>query len=318
MACEASPCWPICGVGDRRRDLLIAASLVLATVVWGANNTAIGYIVRDWPVLWTTGTRMILAGLLLLGLLRWTGWLGKWRPVPGDVGQRLWWRGAPLFIGWAAGFSWAVTFTPVSHASLYLAASPVWGLLLEEGPRLDRESLRKYCAAFLALGGIVVLFWPKLAAGAADGAWRGDVIAFVASWSWTLYSRESRAISGSIGGMLYTAQTAWRAGLLLLPFVAWEVARTPPVLEARLLGWQGFSIFAGTIVGLGIWNNVLRHWPVSRALLFNNLIPIFTMFWAWQCLDEPVTGTFGLAVGLVVAGVVVGLAPWRGQAGDAS
>ena len=290
--------------------MLIAASLVLATVVWGANNTTIGYLVRDWPVLWTTGTRLLFAGLLLLALLRWTRLFGKRAPVPAELNRRLWIRGGLLFIGWAAGVSWAVTYTPVSHAALYLAASPVWGLLLEERPQLNRESARKYFAALLALAGIVILFLPKLQNGT-GGDWRGDVIAFAASWSWTLYSRESREISGRIPGMVYTAQTAWRAGLLLLPFVVWEVAKNPPVLPSRLIGWQIFSIFAGTIVGLGIWNQVLRHWPVSRALLFNNLIPMFSMLFAWLCLNEALTNTFVPAMALVVAGVVVGLAPWR-------
>ena len=290
--------------------MLIAASLVLATVVWGANNTTISYLVRDWPVLWTTGTRLLFAGLLLLALLRWTRLFGKRAPVPAELNRRVWIRGGLLFIGWAAGFSWAVTYTPVSHAALYLAASPVWGLLLEERPQLNRESARKYFAALLALAGIVILFLPKLQNGT-GGDWRGDVIAFAASWSWTLYSRESREISGRIPGMVSTAQTAWRAGLLLLPFVVWEVAKNPPVLPSRLIGWQIFSIFAGTIVGLGIWNQVLRHWPVSRALLFNNLIPMFSMLFAWLCLNEALTNTFVPAMALVVAGVVVGLAPWR-------
>jgi len=297
-------------VGDRRQNLFVATSLVLATIVWGANNTTIGYLVRDWPVLWTTGTRLLGAGILLLGLLRWTKIFGKPQAVPADVHRRLWLRGAPLFVGWAAGFSWAVTMTPVSHASLYLAASPVWGLLLEERPRLNRESLRKYFAALLALAGIVILFLPKLNA-AADHSWLGDIIAFCASWSWTIYSRESREMAGRISGMLYTAHTAWRAGLLLLPFVIWEITKNPPALKSHLIGWQMFSIFAGTIVGLGIWNHVLRYWPASRALLFNNLIPVFAMLWAWQCIGEKITATFWPAMALVVAGVFIGLAPWR-------
>ena len=220
-------------------------------------------------------------------------------------------------IGWAAGFAWACKYTPVSHASLYLAASPIWGLLLEERPRLNQESIGKYFAALLALSGIIVLFWPKLLVSeTGDNKWIGDLIAFAASWSWTIYSRESRRLSVRISGMTYTAHTAWRASLLMVPFVAWEFTRELPRLESNLIGWQFFSIFAGTIVGLGIWNNALRYWPTSRALLFNNLIPIFTMLWAWSCLNEPMTSTFWLAMGLVITGVVIGLAPWRKKQGE--
>ena len=303
-------------MGEQRKNLLIAASLVLATIVWGANNTTIGYIVRDWPVLWTTGTRLLFAGILLMIVLRWTRIFGHPKPVPVDIQSRLWRRGALLFIGWTAGFSWAVTYTPVAHASLYLATSPIWGLLLEERPKFHRDSMRKYFAALLALLGIIILFWPKLQTDTGAGnSWIGDLIAFGASWSWTLYSRESRNLSSRVGAMEYTAQTSWRAGLLLLPFMILEFSRTPPVFEIRLIGWQGFSILAGTIVGLGIWNSVLRYWPASRALLFNNLIPVFTMLWAWQCLGDPITATFGMAVGLVVTGVFVGLAPWKRKSG---
>ena len=303
-------------MSTRGKDFVIGASLVLATIVWGANNTTIRYLVDPthgaWPAFWTTGSRMFIAGLILLSLLRWTTWFGPHRKTPPEVSRALWLRGAPLFIGWAAGFAWACKYTPVSHASLYLAASPIWGLLLEERPRLTRESLRKYFAAILALGGIITLFWPKLSAvEAGDNKWIGDIIAFAASWSWTIYSRESRRLSESISGMTYTAHTAWRSSLLMVPLVAWEFTRELPRMESHLIGWQVFSIFAGTIVGLGIWNNALRYWPTSRALLFNNLIPIFTMLWAWFCLREPMTATFWLAMALVITGVFIGLAPWR-------
>ena len=201
-------------MGNQRKNLIIATSLVLATVVWGANNTTIGYIVRDWPVLWTTGTRLIFAGLLLMAVLRWTRIFGEPKPVPTDIEARLWWRGGLLFIGWTAGFwAWAVTYTPVAHASLYLAASPIWGLLLEERPKFQRDSIRKYFAALLALLGIIILFWPKLHADAGTGnSWIGDLIAFGASWSWTLYSRESRYLSSRVGAMEYTAQTSLARG----------------------------------------------------------------------------------------------------------
>ncbi len=69
---------------------------MLATIVWGANNTTIGYLVGvqhgNWPVLWTTGTRLLFAGLLLLGLLRWTRIFGERQTVPADVHRRLWLR----------------------------------------------------------------------------------------------------------------------------------------------------------------------------------------------------------------------------------
>jgi drug/metabolite transporter (DMT)-like permease len=49
-------------------------------------------------------------------------------------------------------------------------------------------------------------------------------------------------------------------------------------------------------------------------LLFNNLIPVSTMIWAYFCLGEPVTPTFLLALLLIGIGVVLGQVAARSSA----
>ena len=45
-------------------------------------------------------------------------------------------------------------------------------------------------------------------------------------------------------------------------------------------------------------------------MLFNNLIPLSTMTWAYFFLGEPITHTFRLAMALIIAGVVLGHGDW--------
>ena len=72
---------------------------------------------------------------------------------------------------------------------------------------------------------------------------------------------------------------------------------------------QAYCTIFGGVIAFALYNNALRHWPVSQVFLFSNLIPASTMVWAWLLLGEPVTQTFWLAMVLVAAGVALG--QWR-------
>jgi drug/metabolite transporter (DMT)-like permease len=103
----------------------------------------------------------------------------------------------------------------------------------------------------------------------------------------------------------------WRAGVLLMPLGLLEIWRSGLVWRADLAWVHAYCIVAGGVAAFAIWNQALRHWPASRVLLFNNLIPLSTMGWAWACLGEPVTRTFWLAMLLIVAGVILGQTNWQ-------
>ena len=89
-----------------------------------------------------------------------------------------------------------------------------------------------------------------------------------------------------------------------------ETAQPAPGLAFRLdlVAVQAYCILGGSVVTFWIWNHALRRWPTSQVLLFNNLIPLSTMTWAWACLGEAITPTFWVAMVLVMGGVLLGQA----------
>jgi drug/metabolite transporter (DMT)-like permease len=98
----------------------------------------------------------------------------------------------------------------------------------------------------------------------------------------------------------------WRAGLLLIPWGLVEAVRDGLPIRADLIAVQFYCVVAGGVIAFAIWNSALRHWRASQVLLFNNLIPISTMGWAWVWLNESVTTTFWAAMILIVTGVTLG------------
>jgi drug/metabolite transporter (DMT)-like permease len=292
-----------------KSNATLAMSLVLAVFLWGGTNTGTKFTVGIWPPIWTGATRFLCGGLLLWAILHWTKWLGTQSRLTRELKRRLWWRGGLSLAFYIILFNFALHYTSASHVALYLGASPVWALLWEGRPAKSWPTLQRYAAAFLALAGVLVLFWPTLKTSGIH--WLGEVLGVAASVLWTNYGRQCRALSASLSGAEISAHTMWRAGALLLPLSLIELARAGLVFRGDLVLIHVYCILAGSVTSFALWNNALQRWPTSRVLLFNNLIPLSTMGWAHLCLNEPVTPTFWLAMILIVTGVVLGQTNWK-------
>jgi drug/metabolite transporter (DMT)-like permease len=295
-------------VPQPKSNAAIAGSLLFVVFLWGGNNAGTKWLVATWPPVWTGGTRFLLAGLLLLAVLRFTPWLGQYRPLTSGLRRQLWLRGGLSLAVYIVIFNWALRLTAASHVALYIGASPVWNLLWEERPQRTWASARRYGAALLALGGVVVLFWPALKTG--NNSVLGELFGLAASILWANFSHQMRILSADISGVEVAAHTMWMSGILLLPVGLGEIATRGLAVNVHLLGVQGFCILFGSVIPYALWNNALRHWRTSQVVLFNNLIPLSTMTWSWFFLHEPFTPTFWAAMVLIVAGVVLGQAGW--------
>lgn len=287
----------------------IIASLILTVFIWGGSNAGTKYLAGCWPPGLVGSTRLLCAGLILLGVLRWTRWLGTPTPLSAAISRELWWRGTLSLAVYIAVFNWALHYTTASHVALYLGTSPVWTLLWEERPSMTWRSFQRYGAAGLAASGVVVLFWPALRSGTTG--WVGELLGITASLMWAHYGRQCRKLGERLSGAEISAHTMLRAGLWLLPVAVLEIVQQGVILRTDLFLVQGYCLVAGGVIAYVLWNNALRHWQTSKVFLFNNLIPISTMMWARACLGEPVTKTFWQAMILVVAGVILGQTQWQ-------
>jgi len=295
-------------VSEKTNNTAIAGSLVLAVVLWGGNNAGTKWLVADWPPVFTGATRFLFAGIVLLWALRSTRLLGVFQPLAPAQRQQLWLRGGLGLAAYTVFFCWALRLTAASHVALYLGASPVWALLVEQRTQNVRASVRRYGAARLALAGVLVLFWPALKNSSFNLS--GESCGLAASLLWANYNHQSRILARTIPGVEVAANSMWMSGIWLLPIAMVEIFRHRPILDAPHVGIQSFAILFGGVVPYAIWNSALRHWQTSRVMLFNNFIPLTTATWAHFAFGEPITSTFCVAMGLIVAGVAVGQMDW--------
>src|SRR3954469_7845428 len=172
---------------------MIATGLVVAIILWGQNNAATKYLVGFWPPVTIGTTRFLSAGLILLGVLHWTDWLGRSEPVSPAPNRPLWKISLFSLASYIACYCLAIRFTSASNVALHLGTAPVWALLWEERPKLNFRSAQNYGAAMLALFGVVLLVWPNIRGK--NSPWLGDLFGFGASLLWTSYGRQCRALS---------------------------------------------------------------------------------------------------------------------------
>ena len=286
----------------------IAGSLLLVVLLWGGNNAGTKWLVGAWPPVFTGMTRFLFAGVILLAVLRFTKLLGEFQPLAPAQRRQLWLRGGLSLAAYTVAFCWALRLTAASHVALYIGASPVWALLVEQRPQKNWSSVRRYGAALLAVPGVLVLFWPALKNSSFNLA--GEACGLIASLLWANYNHQSRILAQTIHGVEVAANSMWMSGVWLLPIGLIEIAAHGLVLDAPHLGVQALAILFGGVVPYALWNSALRHWQTSRVMLFNNFIPLSTTTWAHFALGEPITPTFCAAMALIVAGVALGQMDW--------
>lgn len=294
---------------------MIVTGIVAALILWGQNNAATKYLVGFWPPLTIGVTRFLSAGLILLGVLHWTDWLGRTETVSRELNRKLW-RVSIMPLGaYIICYTFAIKFTTASNVALHLGTAPVWALVWEERPQLTWRSLQSYAAALLAVAGVFILVWPNIAPHTSGGhghnRWIGDLFGVGASLFWTSYGRECRALSKSLLPPEVSACTFWRTGVVLAPLALIEILTHGVPLRPQLVLIQSYCILASGVVAFILWNNALRWWPTSRVYLFNNLIPLTTMLSAYFFINEPISPTFWTAMALIVSGVFLGQTNWQ-------
>ncbi len=295
-------------MSERKNHTAIASSLLVVVFLWGGNNAGTKWLLGAWPPVFTGATRFLFAGLILLAVLRGTKWLGEFQPLTLAQRRQLWLRGGLSLAAYTFVFCWALKLTAASHVALYIGASPVWALLVEQRPQPNWSSARRYGAALLALAGVLVLFWPALKSAGFNLAGEGCGVG--CSLLWANYNHQSRVLARTLHGVEVAANSMWMSGVCLLPLAALECVSSGLKLDPPHVGIQALAIVFGGVVPYALWNSALRHWQTSRVMLFNNLIPLSTTVWAHFALGEPITQTFCAAMLLIVAGVAIGQMDW--------
>jgi drug/metabolite transporter (DMT)-like permease len=209
------------------------------------------------------------------------------------------------FIGFPMLFTFGVHLTSANHASMILAALPIFTGAIAMGWDRRRPSRIWVIGSLIALAGEAVLIGGRAGAGAGTASIGGDALVLAsncfASLGYVAGGRLQQA------GYPSTGTTFWGAAAMAL-----VLAPVMPLLWARgefavasVPAWSAIAYLAivVTILGYVLWYWALGRGGIARVGLIQFLQPVSGVVLAALLLGEEISLSFLLASALVLGGV---------------
>jgi drug/metabolite transporter (DMT)-like permease len=281
----------------------IAIAFFAVYVCWGMTYLAMRVAVVDIPPHLLSGSRFVVAGLMLYA---WTRLRGEAPPT-----ARQWrWAvliGGFLLLGGNASVAWAEERVPSGLAAVLIAVAPIWMVGMEWARGGIRPSKRVIAGLFLGLLGLVLLVSSRASANTRVDP-RGAVILILASASWAWGSVISKSAPLPKSPFLATSMEMIGGGLLLLltAGVAGQFAQFQParVSGFAALAWCYLVVF-GSLVGFTAYIWLLGVTSIAKAGTYAYVNPIVAVLMGWAILHEQVTTRMLLAAAVILVGVAL-------------
>ena len=288
-----------------RRNITTDLGLLFLVLIWGINFSVLKVVLRELDPLALNALRFPIAAIALWMLVRRLD--GPLRPDPGDVG-RIIALGLLGNVAYQLFFIFGVNSTLAGNASLMLATTPVWTVLLSSLAGHERPGIWVVIGVAGTLMGIfMVIIGGRDAGTLGSPTIRGDILILIASVLWATYTVGGQKPVTRYGALRVTAWTLWVATPLIFVMGVPDLMRT----DFRAVTpevWLGV-VYAG-LLGIGLayllWYRAVERIGNNRTAVYSNLVPVAALITAWIWLGEvPTTlqliGAAVILVGLTLA-----------------
>ena len=284
--------------------------LVTLSVIWGVNFSVLKVALREFEPLAFNALRFPLAALTLFVILRLRG------PIPFPC-RRDWIRivllGLLSNLVYQLLFIFGIDHTLAGNASLVLATTPVWTLVLATALGQERHGTVVWLGVLATLGGMVlVVVGSGAAVGIEDGLPVGDLLLVAAAITWSVYTVGAQDLTRRYGALPVTAWTLWIGSVGLV------AAGVGPVLEMDLsavspLAWASVA-YAGILaiaIAYLLWNHGVEHIGGPRTAAFSNLVPVVALVTAALWIGERPSALQITGATVIIGGVWLARAAGR-------
>lgn len=281
-----------------RRAFLIIPCLAATWLVWGSTYLGMKLALESFPPYLLSGIRCVIAGGLLLLVLRLRGaaWPSlKQTANAGMIGFFM------LTVG--NGLTCVAEQTLATGATaLIVAATPLITVVISQfaGHRATRL---EWCGIVLGMTGIVLMNLDKGLASEPTGV----LLMVVACFSWALASVLIPRLDLPQGPMSAGVQML-AGGLVSLPVAMALGEKLPAAPTAKALVAMVYLIIFGSIVAYSAFVWLLRNVRPALATSSSYVNPVVALFLGWAVAGEHVSAPLVIGMSVILAGV--GLIGW--------
>jgi drug/metabolite transporter (DMT)-like permease len=202
-------------------------------------------------------------------------------------------------------FVFGIDWTFAGNASLLLATTPAWTLLLSAAAGHEPPTRRAALGVFATLAGMtLVVLGRGDAVGLSSTTLRGDLLMIVAAVLWSGYTVGGRSPIARYGPLRMTAWTLWVGTPVLVILGIPSLARTD--LGALSAGTWAGVVYAGLLsIGLAylLWYRGVQKLGNNRTAVYSNLVPVAALATAWLWLGEKPTALQLLGAAVILTGL---------------
>jgi drug/metabolite transporter (DMT)-like permease len=287
--------------------LKTAAGLAAVYSIWGSTYLFIRFAVETLPPFLMVGTRVSVAGIVLIVSARLRGMSP---PEPAQWGWAALTGALTLSVG-SGGVGWAAQIIPSGLTSVFVAPVPLWMVLLNWlGFERMRPGLRETVGVGLGLAGIALLVGPGNVIGQDVGHVDplGAAVLILASLGWGTGSLLTRYARLPDSSMLTTGMQMVAGGLIL--YVAGvstgEVARLgASTVSTRSLLSLIYLIALGSVVAFSAYTWLIRETTPALAASYAYVNPVVAVLLGWALGGERLTQRMIAAAAIIVIAVVL-------------
>ncbi|HXE22202.1 MAG TPA: EamA family transporter [Rhodoferax sp.] len=286
-----------------QRELLAALAVV---TIWGLNFVAMKFALRDFTPFQLGAARFAAAVLPLAFFIRPPRMHWKWVVLFGlfqGLGQF-----GFLFMALKVGMTAALA-SVLAQTQLFFTAIFSFVLLRERPTRALQVGL-----LLAALG--LVCFAMNYVAPQSGGAHATTALGFVLSlgaaamWAGSnIVARKAQQATPQFDALAFVV---WSSLVPILPFIALTLMFDPGATRwAHLARWRAvpgstwlaiaYLGWAATILGYGLWTNLLKRHPANRVAPFGLGVPVVGLAAGMLVLGETVTAWQWAGIALVIA-----------------
>jgi len=199
----------------------------------------------------------------------------------------------------------ALQYTTAGQAGMITSMMPLItavgaGIVLKE-----IISKKLIIGSLLAVSGAI---WLSLSANISESATNpllGNTLEFFAMICGAGYAISIRHLTKKFSALFLTAIQAFVGFIFFLPFALWEYNTMVMDFNQEALLWVVYLGVVVTLGGYGLFNYALSRVEASKASMFINLIPVFTLLLAFLILGEKLSFIEMVASSIILSGVFI-------------
>jgi len=277
---------------------------IAVCLIWGTTYLAIKVALETMPPFLMGGLRYTSAGLLLAAILRARGHklpaVSSW-PTLAVIGFFM------LAFG-NGGVVLAEGWIPSGLTAVLIGTTPFWMLGVEAMFSRERVvHLRQWIGVVIGFAGIVMLVWPEITAGGAEGrnfVW-GVIAVQAACAGWAVgsaYTKRHVVPSDVLGS---AAMHMIFGGLSML-IIGTLLGEWPHLhFTQKTMGMFLYLTLAGSLVAFAAYSYALKHLDVAIVSLYTYVNPIIAVVLGAILLGEPMHMRMIVAAGVILVGMAV-------------